>query len=337
MFSDNLITRDISKETNNTELVCKVDTNININKSLSLNDNEDYLSDYTIQGDLIIKKKYNKRISEIKCEEYKTMIQSLNITSKQCINCPMFLISHGQIVEANEFPHMAAIGWIHRLSNDSIKYLCAGSLISDQWVLTSAHCTHNRIGKPAVVKLGSIHLMENSGVIIKIIYIIKHSKFKSPQLYHDIALLKLERQVTFKSNIQPACLYNKFETTPAVVWATGWGSDQNDDYNPRNELMKAKLHVIDNLNCSFAYNFTAVTPNGITPNMLCAGDLFNDWKSDTCTGDSGSPIQFYHDRGSCLFDIVGITSFGKLCAVKNIPGVYTRVSHYIGWIEQIVW
>lgn len=101
--------------------------------------------------------------------------------------------------------------------------------------------------------------------------------------------------------------------------------------------MKVKLQVIDNLNCSLAYNYTTVTPNGITPNMLCAGDLLNDWKSDTCTGDSGGPIQFYHDSGSCLFDIVGITSFGKLCAVKNIPGVYTRVSHYIGWIEQIVW
>lgn len=69
----------------------------------------------------------------------------MNITSKQCQNYPMFLISHGQIAEANEFPHMAAIGWIHRLRNDSIKYLCAGSLISDQWVLTSAHCTHNQM------------------------------------------------------------------------------------------------------------------------------------------------------------------------------------------------
>lgn len=51
-----------------TEFVCRVDTsiNININKSLSLNDDEDYLSDYMKQGDLIIKKKkYKKRISEI--------------------------------------------------------------------------------------------------------------------------------------------------------------------------------------------------------------------------------------------------------------------------------
>jgi len=31
----------------------------------------------------------------------------------------------------------------------------------------------------------------------------------------------------------------------------------------------------------------------------------------------------------------GITSFGKFCADKDTPGIYTRVAKYIPWIEEI--
>lgn len=38
-----------------------------------------------------------------------------------------------------------------------------------------------------------------------------------------------------------------------------------------------------------------------------------------------------------IYYIAGITSFGKQCGNKNIPGIYTRVSFYISWIENIIW
>jgi secreted trypsin-like serine protease len=38
-----------------------------------------------------------------------------------------------------------------------------------------------------------------------------------------------------------------------------------------------------------------------------------------------------------LHTVVGITAFGKACGIANVPGVYTRVSPYISWIEKNVW
>lgn len=54
-------------------------------------------------------------------------------------------------------------------------------------------------------------------------------------------------------------------------------------------------------------------------------------------GDSGGPIQITRPNNRCVYNIIGITSFGKFCAAKNAPGVYTRVSSYVPWIENIVW
>lgn len=71
--------------------------------------------------------------------------------------------------------------------------------------------------------------------------------------------------------------------------------------------------------------------------MICAGDSHGGWNKDTCQGDSGGPLQISHPKNMCLFQLLGITSFGQGCGVVNTPGVYTRVSHYLNWIEDIVW
>jgi Trypsin. len=53
-------------------------------------------------------------------------------------------------------------------------------------------------------------------------------------LYHDIALLRLERSVVFREGVQPACLYDSEEVVPQAV-ATGWGNLGFCKY-PRNHL-----------------------------------------------------------------------------------------------------
>lgn len=55
--------------------------------------------------------------------------------------------------------------------------------------------------------------------------------------------------------------------------------------------------------------------------------------ANACHGDSGGPLQY---KLNDTYYIAGIVSFGVSCG-STFPDVYTRVSSYIDWIEEIVW
>lgn len=50
-------------------------------------------------------------------------------------------------------------------------------------------------------------------------------------------------------------------------------------------------------------------------------------------GDSGGPIFQWSGQ---YWEQVGIVSYGDGCAQPGLPGVYTRLSFYYHWIEEIL-
>lgn len=68
--------------------------------------------------------------------------------------------------------------------------------------------------------------------------------------------------------------------------------------------------------------------------QLCAlGEKVNDETTDACQGDSGGPLVMTVRH---KFYLVGVVSTGAVCG-GSLPGIYTRVSRYLEWIEQRVW
>lgn len=51
------------------------------------------------------------------------------------------LIVGGTKADPKEFPHMTAIGFNGR--SNGILWLCGGSLVSERYVMTAAHCTYS--------------------------------------------------------------------------------------------------------------------------------------------------------------------------------------------------
>ena len=137
---------------------------------------------------------------------------------------------------------------------------------------------------------------------------------------NDIALLELETAAECSDKVRAACI---FETEPfdgQMTTVTGWG-DLEWKGSKSKKLMKVHVPIVRRNQCNNWYN------GDITKNMICAG--LEAGGKDSCQRDSGGPLVL---KGSN--QLVGIVSWGDVCAAKKRPGVYTNVANYVTWIRN---
>lgn len=68
-------------------------------------------------------------------------------------------------------------------------------------------------------------------------------------------------------------------------------------------------------------------------NAICAG--FSEGGKDACQGDSGGPFMCLNPNHPHQWYLAGVVSHGEGCARANEPGIYTRVSLYVEWINEL--
>ncbi|XP_072382739.1 uncharacterized protein [Diabrotica undecimpunctata] len=241
---------------------------------------------------------------------------------------------YGIISPPKKFPHMALIGFG---PEEDKKWLCCGSVISVNFVLTAAHCIKSlQYGAAKWVHLGDLDLSTDQDDAepqdFNITRAIAYPSYNSSFKYHDIALIQLDRNIRVSSYVKIACLQTVKKMYYGSMTAVGWGvTEFHGEQN--NLLLYINIKEVSTEECSNSYrNNTSILPHGIDGDtMICAG---GEKGIDTCEGDSGGPLQDSYGVG---IKIVGITSFGKACGLTESPSVYTRVSYYVDWIERIVW
>lgn len=179
---------------------------------------------------------------------------------------------------------------------------------------------------------------EKDQIIVNVKRAIAHPDYKIGINYNDIGLVQLEKKIQFNEKARPACLnlnqkFNFMSFTVSgfgKIGVTGPGSSK---------LLFINVDLYNNTECNDVYRNSLNVPQGVKEDlMICAGS-FEDLQ-DACKGDSGGPLQGLKTdvTDGRMYEIFGIVSFGKPCGIRlRWPGVYTRVSAYVKWIEDTVW
>ncbi|XP_007938790.1 urokinase-type plasminogen activator [Orycteropus afer afer] len=248
---------------------------------------------------------------------------------------PRFKIIGGEITTTENQPWFAAIYKRHR--GGSVTYVCGGSLISPCWVVSATHCFINNPKKEDyIVYLGRSKLNSNTPGEMKfeVEKLILHEDYSAETLAHhnDIALLKIRSSSNMGQCAQPSrtiqtiCLPSQYDDARfgASCEITGFGKENFTDYLFPEELKMTVVKLLSHQECQQPHYYGSE----VTFKMLCAADP--QWKTDSCQGDSGGPLVCSNQGRLTL---TGIVSWGRGCALKDKPGVYTRVSQFLPWIH----
>ncbi|XP_046457593.1 transmembrane protease serine 11D-like [Daphnia pulex] len=233
----------------------------------------------------------------------------------------------GSQAAKNSWPFVVAL-----MANGQV--LCGGSLISPTKILTAAHCVERmslfeislltvRLGMHTVGNQ-ALNTRNDAQVTRRVSRVVFHNDYNDATSANDIAILTMDKAVTYSSVISPVCLgspssnADQFADKQAAVM--GWGNLQEGG-NPADVLQQVTLQIITNAKCKASF------PDLLTT-MLCAIAP----GKDSCQGDSGGPLVVQSASG--IWTQVGIVSFGRGCAQPDFPGVYTRVSAFRSWIDK---
>jgi secreted trypsin-like serine protease len=233
---------------------------------------------------------------------------------------PAKAIAFGDVIESasSDYPWVASI-WHSGPKDDYYYPICSGSLITQDAVLTAAHCL-TRKGTYLVQMASDTLTGESEDTFYEIAAIWKHPMYDNETLINDVGLLKLK---TFQNEVRPMAVASKADLTAVrntkKFEMFGWGNDQHGNYAKYLGYTKLK-----NLTKVASDLFDVDDFNPI--NEIAAGRFIERLGvyAGSGDGDSGGPLVASING---VNKIIGITSWGQQDDNFKAPTAFVNVAY----------
>ncbi|XP_058457228.1 brachyurin-like [Malaya genurostris] len=245
-------------------------------------------------------------------------LQALRNTSASCSR-----ITNGQEAVPGEFPYQIAL--LIQFTEGTA--LCGGSVLTNYYILTAAHCVQDSLGGTAII--GAHNRSHNEDSQQRIGFgtsgIVIHSGYDRTNIRNDIAVVRLNSAIEFNKRVQPTSIPVAGDNrtfSGFIGTVTGFGRT-TDSGSTSSVVMFTRNPIMTNADCLQTWNSNE---NLIQDQNIC---LSGDGGRSSCNGDSGGPLTV-RDTDSLQ---VGIVSFGSAsgCSI-GMPSVYARVTFFRDWI-----
>ncbi len=235
----------------------------------------------------------------------------------------------GRTASTGQFPFMAFVAYFDKHGNPV--FICSGTLVSSNVVLTAGHCTEN-LETHMLYRAGGYRIVTGTNnwtsaahrTISKVLRVRVDPGFDPHGPKNDAGLLVLSKPVK-----QPAvALWQSGQiaggTAARIV---GWGETFSGSGPPKHLRWAATVVQSD----SYCGRFAASNFTFDPASMLCAQDRPAN-STATCSGDSGGPLLVTESDGTVIE--AGVTSVGPAGCPTNQPDFYTAVRPIYPWVSS---